>query len=137
MYPSFAAGYVSVLGLLVFATALFCPPLKWFLRAFVLPKPGQGPSEAAMDEGFLRVTGVATGASGGKVRAVFYFPTDPGYRDTVSGGLRAVLIVVCFSHSQILQARMLVEAGLVLALEGDKVKVGGGLWTPAVCQVCS
>ena len=25
--------------------------------------------------------------------------------------------------------------GLVLALEGDKVKVGGGSWTPATCQV--
>jgi short subunit dehydrogenase-like uncharacterized protein len=38
---------------------------------------------------------------------------DPGYRDT---------------------ARMLVESGLVLALQGDQVKVGGGLWTPAACQ---
>ena len=25
--------------------------------------------------------------------------------------------------------------GLVLALQGDKVKVGGGSWTPATCQV--
>jgi short subunit dehydrogenase-like uncharacterized protein len=67
-----------------------------------------------MDAGFLKVTCIGTGSSGGKVRTVFYFPTDPGYRDT---------------------ARMLVESGLVLALEGDKVKVGGGLWTPATCQV--
>jgi len=66
-----------------------------------------------MDAGFLKVTCIGTGSSGGKVRTVFYFPTDPGYRDT---------------------ARMLVESGLVLALEGDKVKVGGGLWTPATCQ---
>lgn len=29
---------------------------------------------------------------------------------------------------------MLVESGLALALEGDKIKVGGGLWTPAACQ---
>ena len=43
-----------------------------------------------------------------------YFPTDPGYRDT---------------------ARMLVESGLVLALELDKVTAGGGVWTPATCQV--
>ena len=42
-----------------------------------------------------------------------YFPVDPGYMDT---------------------ARMLVESGLVLALEGNKVKVGGGVWTPASCQ---
>lgn len=78
------AGFVTLLGFFVFATALFCPPLAWFMRVAVLPKPGQGPSEEEMDQGFLRVTGVATGSSGGKVRAVFYFPTDPGYRDTVS-----------------------------------------------------
>jgi hypothetical protein len=30
---------------------------------------------------------------------------------------------------------MLVESGLVLALQGDQVKVGGGVWTPAACQV--
>lgn len=30
---------------------------------------------------------------------------------------------------------MLVESGMVLALQGDKVKVGGGLFTPAACQV--
>jgi len=113
VYPSFMAGYVTLLGFFVFVTNLFCPPLSWFMRVAVLPKPGQGPSEAEMDLGFLRVTGVATGSAGGKVRSVFYFPTDPGYRDT---------------------ARMLVESGLVLALEGGKVKVGGGVWTPAVCQ---
>ncbi len=30
---------------------------------------------------------------------------------------------------------MLVESGLVLALQADKIKVGGGIWTPATCQV--
>jgi short subunit dehydrogenase-like uncharacterized protein len=29
---------------------------------------------------------------------------------------------------------MLVEAGLALALEGQQIKVGGGLFTPAACQ---
>lgn len=32
---------------------------------------------------------------------------------------------------------MLVESGLVLALELPKVKVGGGVYTPAACQVCA
>ena len=44
---------------------------------------------------------------------MIYFPTDPGYRDT---------------------ARMLVESGLVLALQLDQVKAGGGVYTPAACQ---
>jgi short subunit dehydrogenase-like uncharacterized protein len=113
VHPSFMAAFITQVGFLVFGTALYCPPLKSFLQTCCLPKPGQGPSEASMDEGFLRVTGIATGSNGGKARAVFYFPTDPGYRDT---------------------ARMLVESGLVLALQGDKVKVSGGVWTPATCQ---
>jgi hypothetical protein len=83
VYPSFMAGYVTLVGFFVLGTALYCPPAKWLLVNFVLPKPGQGPSEREMDDGFLRVTGIATGSSGGKARAVFYFPTDPGYRDTV------------------------------------------------------
>jgi len=29
---------------------------------------------------------------------------------------------------------MLVESGLVLALDDDKIKVPGGLYTPAACQ---
>ena len=84
------------------------------MRKFVLPPPGQGPSEDFMDQGFLKLVVFADGMKGGKAQASFYFPTDPGYRDT---------------------ARMLVESGLVLALESDKIKVGGGYYTPAACQV--
>ncbi len=91
------AGYVTLLGFFLFGTALFCPPLTWLLRTFVLPKPGQGPSEASMDEGFLRVTGVATGSSGGKARVTFYFPTDPGYRDTVSSSTVCIGRSVCLN----------------------------------------
>jgi short subunit dehydrogenase-like uncharacterized protein len=29
---------------------------------------------------------------------------------------------------------MLVESGLSLALEGDRIKATGGVWTPATCQ---
>ena len=29
---------------------------------------------------------------------------------------------------------MLVESGLVLALQGKEIKVGGGCFTPAACQ---
>jgi hypothetical protein len=41
-------------------------------------------------KGFLKTTAMAKGVNGNKVKCVFYFPTDPGYRDT---------------------ARMLVESG--------------------------
>ncbi len=85
VYPSFMAGFITILGFYVFGTALYCPPVKWLLVRTVLPKPGQGPTDREMDAGFLRVNAIATGSSGGRVRAAFYFPTDPGYRDTVSG----------------------------------------------------
>jgi short subunit dehydrogenase-like uncharacterized protein len=71
------------MGLFVFGTAFFFPPLQWLLRKFVLPKPGEGPSEEFMDSGFLKVTGYGTGSNGSKVKSMIYFPTDPGYRDTV------------------------------------------------------
>jgi hypothetical protein len=73
-----------MMGLIVMGTAFYCPPLKWLLRKFVLPAPGQGPSEAFMDTGFLKITGFATGTNGTKLKSIIYFPTDPGYRDTVS-----------------------------------------------------
>lgn len=114
VYPNFFAGFVTLMLMIVFGTCLAIPLVLWFmLQSGIMPSPGQGPSESDMDKGFLKVTAIGTGASGGTVKSTFYFPTDPGYRDT---------------------ARMLVEAGLVLALEIDKVKVGGGIWTPAACQ---
>jgi short subunit dehydrogenase-like uncharacterized protein len=61
----------------------------------------------------LKITAFGSGINGGKAKASFYFPNDPGYVDT---------------------ARMLVESALVLALESKDIKVGGGVWTPATCQ---
>ena len=40
----------------VFGTCLFCPPIRWVLRRFVLAAPGQGPTEADMDRGFLEAS---------------------------------------------------------------------------------
>jgi short subunit dehydrogenase-like uncharacterized protein len=74
-----------------------CPPLKHLMQKYVLPKPGEGPSEADMDAGFLRVTGFAKGSGGSKVRATIYFPTDPGYRDTARWVMRCVLEEQCGS----------------------------------------
>ena len=61
----------------------------------------------------MKVSTLGTGDKGGSTKIEFYFPTDPGYRDT---------------------ARMLVESGLVLALQLKDVGVGGGVYTPAACQ---
>ncbi len=150
------AGYVNVMSLIVLGTVLMCPPLSYLMQKFVLPKPGEGPSEAEMDKGFLRVTGHGTGSQGGKVRASLYFPTDPGYRDTaryaqtifdsflwINCCLKENIIhmenyfllsIYAFSSFLHIFYRMLVESGLVLALQSKEIKVGGGLYTPAACQ---
>lgn len=87
--------------------------LPEFLRDRVLPQPGQGPSEAAMQASYLQVTAVATSEDGAKAGGRMYFKVDAGYRDT---------------------ARMLVESGLSIALEGEKCPGKGGVLTPATCQ---
>jgi len=113
VYSGFMAGFVQTFGLLFFGTALMIPPTRWLMYKYLLPKPGEGPSEKTMDGGFLKVTAVVRGDKGSKATGMIYFPTDPGYRDT---------------------ARMLVESGLALALDGDKISAPGGVWTPASCQ---
>jgi hypothetical protein len=41
-FPNFAAAFVNMFGLILFGTALSCPPLAWLLRTCCLPSPGQG-----------------------------------------------------------------------------------------------
>jgi short subunit dehydrogenase-like uncharacterized protein len=112
IFPNFMAGFIHYMGLVWLATSFVLPPLKWLLRTFVLPKPGQGPSVRSMDAGFLNVTVEGKGDKGSAIVTTFYFPTDPGYRDT---------------------ARMIVESGLSLVLS-DEVSSVGGVFTPATCQ---
>jgi len=112
VFPSFMAGYVTLVTSIYLVTAFFLPPLLWFLKMTVLPSPGEGPSQAQLDAGFLGVTCNALGSKGGRATCEIYFPNDPGYVDT---------------------ARMLVESGLSLALEEDKLESSGGIFTPAPC----
>ena len=80
------------------------------MRKFLLPQPGQGPSEKECYDYFLRVIGYGEGSKGSMVKSVLYFPNDPGYVDT---------------------ARMLVESGLSLSLEQETQKIKGGYHTTA------
>jgi short subunit dehydrogenase-like uncharacterized protein len=112
VFPSFMSGFVTIVTGLYLVSAFFFPPLLWLLKTFVLPSPGQGPSQTQLDAGFLGVTCIGTGSQGGCATFEIYFPNDPGYVDT---------------------ARMLVESGLTLALENDKLEGKGGIWTPAPC----
>jgi short subunit dehydrogenase-like uncharacterized protein len=111
-FRSFFAAAWYLLGLLAFGVGIYVPPLRWLLRRFVLPKPGEGPSRTAMEKGYLHVLGVAKGEDGSVARSTMSFNVDPGYKDT---------------------ARMLVESALSFSL-GEGCPSGGGVFTPAACQ---
>ncbi len=52
VYPSWMAGIITLLQMAVVGTAILTPPLKWlFLATGMIPQPGEGPSESAMDQG--------------------------------------------------------------------------------------
>lgn len=88
------------------------PAVRRALTA-VLPKPGSGPSQAAMDSGWFTCDLVVEGEDGRKPRAVVRDRGDPGNRVTTK--------CVC-------------EAALGLALDGEALPGGprrGGLLTPA------
>ena len=79
----------------------------------MLPAPGEGPSESAMDNGFFRLEVVAEGSDGRRIGVDLSDDGDPGNRATV---------------------KMLCESALALALDGDALPGGrgrGGVLTPA------
>jgi short subunit dehydrogenase-like uncharacterized protein len=79
----------------------------------VLPKPGEGPSEKTMNDGFFRCVLIGTAKSGARVRAVFKGQGDAGNRITV---------------------KCLCESAFVLALsdsaQGRARTAPGGVLTP-------
>jgi short subunit dehydrogenase-like uncharacterized protein len=83
------------------------------LTQMLAPKPGEGPSEKAMDTGSFRCLLVGKSAQGQVVRATISDRGDPGNRATT---------------------KMVCEAALALALNTDKLPGGaerGGVITPA------
>jgi short subunit dehydrogenase-like uncharacterized protein len=83
------------------------------LLGTVLPKPGEGPSEATMARGWFKTDLIGRTADGRTARARIAYAGDPGNRATL---------------------RILCEAGLALALDGAKLPGGaarGGVLTPA------
>jgi short subunit dehydrogenase-like uncharacterized protein len=97
-------------GLSGFVTLAVIPPTRWLLEKFVVPKPGEGPSPEAQENGGfdLRFTGKTAG--GKMLRVKVTGKRDPGYGCT---------------------SRMLGEAAACLALDLAKDDLAGGFWTPA------
>jgi len=111
---SFKEAFVTWFGTVLGVTALLNPITGGPIKKYFIPKPGEGPTEREMSEGYLLVNGVGEGVKGSIVESEFYFPVDAGYKDT---------------------ARMVSEAGLCLALDSEKLPVqGGGFFSPSVAM---
>jgi short subunit dehydrogenase-like uncharacterized protein len=100
------------LGLGAFVMAAFITPLRKLMQKFLLPKPGQGPSEQEQFNGFfdMRIIG-----QNEKHRLVVKVTgdRDPGYGST---------------------AKMLGQSALCMAYDIDKSALSGGFWTPATAM---
>ncbi|MDH3503526.1 MAG: saccharopine dehydrogenase NADP-binding domain-containing protein [Nitrospirota bacterium] len=101
---------IGALGVGGFMLALALPPTRWLLKKFVLPKPGQGPSQRVRENGFFDLILVGKLGEGNVMRARIKGVGDPGTEST---------------------SKLLVESAVCLAQDSEKIAVGGGFWTPA------
>lgn len=99
-----AVGMGAFLGLAAFG------PTRKLLEKFVLPKPGEGPSPEAQENGYYDIRFYGTTAAGESINAKVTGDKDPGYGST---------------------AKMLGESALCLLRDVDRSKTGGGFFTPA------
>lgn len=88
------------------AAMIVVPPIRWLARRWVLPKPGQGPSETQLRDGFVRHRTVAEDPP---VAVTFEVDMDPGYAAT---------------------ARMLLACGMALLEEDVDEAVEDAFCTP-------
>lgn len=101
-----SAGLLGVVGAMAFE------PTRALVGRF-LPKPGEGPSVEAQENGRFRMVIRTTTTTGAAYLTKVGADRDPGYSGT---------------------AVMLGESALALALDGDRLPVGGGVLTPATAM---
>jgi short subunit dehydrogenase-like uncharacterized protein len=88
-------------------------PTRAFLRQFVLPKPGQGPTKEQRETGFYDVLFVGETRDGRTLRASVKGDRDPGYGST---------------------SKMIAQSGLCLAQDVGRDRTPGGVWTPGAAM---
>ncbi|HEX4916330.1 MAG TPA: saccharopine dehydrogenase NADP-binding domain-containing protein [Limnobacter sp.] len=101
-----AMAVASALGGFLIGAAI--PPTRWALEKFVVPKPGEGPSEQSQQKGSYDLRFYGRTSKGQTLVARVTGDMDPGYGST---------------------AKMLGEA--VVCLASDVKGHPGGFWTPA------
>lgn len=92
----------------IFERLLDCAPARFLAEKFILPEPGDGPSEEDRQQGFFEILLLGKLTDGTVLRAQVSSDEDPGYNAT---------------------ARMLAESAVCLAR--DELSVDGGFWTPS------
>jgi short subunit dehydrogenase-like uncharacterized protein len=95
------------------AAALGFAPARELLRRFVLPKPGQGPSQRERDNGRYEVLFIGDTAQGQRLRAVVRGDRDPGYGST---------------------CKLISESALCLVQDTSQGMCPGGIWTPGAAM---
>lgn len=107
-----AGAITAGLGVALGAAAI--APVRHFLAARVLPKPGEGPDRETRERGYFVVRLIGKGRAPDRrdveLRGRVEGKADPGYGET---------------------AKMLSESALCLALEGASLDSPGGVRTPA------
>lgn len=103
-----AYGITAAMGSFLVASAI--KPTRYVLERFVVPKPGEGPSDDAQKSGFYDLRFIGKTAKGQSIRTKVTGDMDPGYGST---------------------GKMLGQAGLCLALDVSKTDKAGGFWTPS------
>ena len=83
--------------------------MRAFLTATVLPKPGEGPSRKAREQGGFEFHFIARTRSGDRLALVVSGDRDPGYGSS---------------------SRMIGEVAVCLARDLPKSALSGGFWTP-------
>lgn len=81
---------------------------RGLLQRFVLPSPGEGPTQEERENGYFKLLQVGELPDGSRLRTRITGDRDPGYGST---------------------SKMLAECAVCLAK--DELEAGGGVWTPA------
>jgi short subunit dehydrogenase-like uncharacterized protein len=96
-----------------FFAAAAIPAARRLLERTVLPKPGEGPSREAIENGFFEMHVLARTESGKRLRGRIAGTKDPGYGET---------------------AKMLAESAMCLAKDGARLEPRYGVLTPATAM---
>lgn len=100
---------IMALGLNATMVGAALAPTRWVMEKFLLPKPGEGPSEQEQVDGHYEIHHHGETTDGNKITVKFSGDRDPGYGST---------------------ARMLTQAAMALAFDLAEEQ-RGGFYTPA------